>query len=98
MSPEFIAKWESLLDGVDKHQIPVEFIKKFILRLRGRKQQTINVQKLLNQGLDPEEIEDVITEKLVALDESVTGIEIILNVQSIAETVQPETDILLRGI
>jgi hypothetical protein len=98
MSPEFIEKWEKLLEDVDKQQIPVEFIKKIVLKLVGRKQHTINIQRLLEQGLYPDEIEDAISTKLVELDELVTGIEFILNVESIAETVQPETDRLLNGL
>ena len=98
MSPEFIEKWETLLEDVDKQKVPVEFIKKIILRLKGRKQHTINIEKLLLQGLEPEYIEEEITSRLIELDELVTGIEFILNVQTIAETVQPETDNLLRGI
>jgi hypothetical protein len=98
MSPEFIEKWEKLLEDVDKQQIPVEFIKKIVLKLVGRKQHTINIQRLLEQGLYPDEIEDAISTKLVDLDELVIGIEFILNVESIAETVQPETDRLLNGL
>lgn len=98
MSPEFIEKWERLLEDVDKQKIPVEFIKKIILKLVGRKQHTINVQRLLDQGLYPDEIEDAISTKLIELDELVVGIEFILNVESIAETVQPETDRLLNGL
>jgi hypothetical protein len=98
MSPEFIEKWERLLEDVDKQQIPVEFIKKIVLKLVGRKQHTINIQRLLEQGLYPDEIEDAISTKLIELDELVTGIEFILNVESIAETVQPETDRLLNGL
>lgn len=98
MSPEFIEKWEKLLEDVDKQKIPVEFIKKLIVRLKGRKQQTINIERLIRQGFDPEDIEDEITSTLVDLDESVIGIEFILNVQCIAEVVQPETDQLLKGL
>lgn len=98
MSPEFIEKWERLLEDVDKQKIPMEFIRKLVLKLRGRKQHTINIEKLMSQGLFPEEIEDLISSKLVELDELVIGIEFILNVQTIAETVQPETDHLLRGL
>jgi hypothetical protein len=98
MSPEFIEKWERLLEDVDKQKIPVEFIKKIILKLRGRKQHTINIKRLLDQGLYPDEIEDVISTKLMDLDEMVIGIEFVLNVESIAETVQPETDRLLNGL
>lgn len=98
MSPEFIQKWENLLQDVDKQKVPVEFIKKLILKLRGKRQHTINIERLLKQGLDPEDIEDAISNKLIELDELVTGIEFILNVQIIADTVQPETDRLLNGL
>jgi hypothetical protein len=91
-------KWERLLEDVDKQKIPVEFIKKIILKLQGRKQHTINIQRLLEQGFYPDEIENVISTKLIELDELVIGIEFILNVESIAETVQPETDRLLNGL
>ncbi len=95
MSPEFIAKWEHILEDVEKNRIPVQFIKKLVIKLQGKKQQTINIEKLLNQGLDPEQIEDVVSRKLDELDEQIVSVEFILNVQSIADTVQPETDRLL---
>ena len=98
MSPEFIQKWENLLEDVDKQKVPVEFIKKLILKLRGKRQHTINIERLLKQGLDPEDIEDAISNKLIELDELVIGIEFILNVQIIADTIQPETDRLLNGL
>lgn len=95
MSPEFIAKWEHILEDVEKNRIPVEFIKKLVIKLQGKKQQTINIEKFLNQGLEPEQIEDVVSRKLDELDEQIVSVEFVLNVQSIADTVQPETDRLL---
>ena len=73
----------------------MQFIKKLIIKLQGKKQQTINIQKLLTQGLDPEQIEEVVSRKLHELDDQITSVEFILDVQSIADTVQPETDRLL---
>ena len=98
MSPEFIQKWETLLQDVDKNKVPIEFIKKIILKLQGKKQKTINVERLLDQGFDPDDIEDIVSRKLVELDETVVGIEFTLNVQTIADFVQPETDKLLNGL
>ena len=98
MSPEFIQKWENLLQDVDKQKVPIEFIKKIILRLEGKRQRTINIEKLLDQGLDPEHVEDIISRKIIELDDEVIGIEFVLNVQSIADIVQPETDRLLNGL
>lgn len=95
MSPEFIAKWEHILEDVEKQKIPVQFIKKIVVKLEGKRQQTINIEKFLSQGLDPEQIEDAVGRKLHELDEQITSLEFVLNVQNIAETVQPETDKLL---
>ena len=95
MSPDFIDKWEHILEDVEKNKIPVEFIKKLIIKLEGKKQQTINIQKLLQQGLDPDQVEDAVSRKLHDLEDLIVSVEFVLNVQSIAETVQPETDRLL---
>ena len=98
MSPEFIQKWERLLEDVEKQKMPVEFIKKLIIKLQGKKQQTINIQKFLQQGLDPDQIEDAVSRKLDELDDMIVSVEFVLNVQSIADAVQPETDRLLNKL
>ena len=86
MSPEFLKKWEHILDDVDKQKIPVEFIKKLIIKLQGKKQQTINIEKFLDQGLTPEQIEEAISRKLMELDEFIVSVEFILNVHPIGPT------------
>jgi hypothetical protein len=98
MSPEFIAKWEHILEDVEKQKIPIQFIKKLIIKLQGKKQQTINISRMLDQGLDPDQIEEAVSRKLFELDEQVVSVEFVLNVQSIADTVQPETDRLLNKL
>lgn len=98
MSPEFIEKWEHILEDVEKQKIPINFIKKVVIKLMGKKQQTLNIEKFLNQGLEPEQVEDLVNKRLTELDDMVTSVEFILNVQSIADTVQPETDRLLNGL
>ena len=95
MTPEYIRKWENILEDVEKSKVPVQFIRKIIVRMSGKKQHTINIQALMRQGLDPEEVEEVISRKLHELDPLITSFEFVLNVESIAETVQPETDKLL---
>lgn len=95
MTPEYIRKWEHILEDVDKVKVPVQFIKKIVVKMTGKKQHTINIQNFLKQGLDPDEIEEVVSRKLNELDPYITSFEFVLNVESIAETVQPETDKLL---
>tara|TARA_B110000503_G_scaffold56445_1_gene90450 strand:- start:12 stop:320 length:309 start_codon:yes stop_codon:yes gene_type:complete len=102
MSPDFISKWESLIEDVDKHRIPVKFIKKLIIKLNGedgkRKQQTINVEKLFEQGLDVSAVEDAIGNRLQLLEAQIVNIDFILNIATIADAVQPETDAFLRKL
>jgi hypothetical protein len=98
MSPEFLNKWSHILEDVDKRNIPIEFIRKLVIKLEKRKQHTINIEKMLKQGVDSGEVEDSISNKLLELDDQVVGIEFVLNVESIAEVVQPETDKLLSKL
>jgi hypothetical protein len=95
MTPEYIRKWEHILEDVDKVKVPVQFLKKIVVKMSGKKQHTINIQSLMKQGLDPEEVEEIISRKLNELDPLITSFEFVLNVESIAETVQPQTDKLL---
>jgi hypothetical protein len=95
MTPDYIRKWEHILEDIDKVKVPVQFIRKIVVRMSGKKQHTINIQSLMKQGLDPHEVEEVISRKLNELDPLITSFEFVLNVESIAETVQPETDKLL---
>jgi hypothetical protein len=98
MSPEFLKKWSHILEDVDKRAIPIEFIRKLVIKLEKRKQHTINIEKMLKQGVDSEDVEDSISNKLLELDDQVVSIEFILNVETIAEVVQPETDRLLSKL
>lgn len=95
MSPEFVAKWEHILEDVEKQKIPVQFIRKIILKLQGKRQHTINIEKFLNQGLEPDQIEEAVGRKLAELDDMIVTVEFVLNVETIAGMVQPETDRLL---
>jgi F420-dependent methylenetetrahydromethanopterin dehydrogenase len=98
MSPEFVEKWEHIIQDVEKTKIPVEFIRKLVLKLTGRRQRTINIQLLLDQGMEPEDIEEVVSQKLEEWDADLVSIEFMLNIEGIAEVVQPETDSLLKGL
>ena len=57
-----------------------------------------NIQNLLKQGLEPGEIEDIVNRKLYELDPIIVSIEFILNLESIADTVQPQTDKFLNKL
>lgn len=97
-SDDFITQWEHILSDVTTTDIPIECIKKIVIRLEGKKQKTVNLSTLRKQGLDWDEIETVVSRTLTGFGDSVHNVEFVLDIAAIAELVQPETDKLLKKL
>jgi hypothetical protein len=97
-SDEFLAKWEHIIEEVNKTEIPLECIKKVVIRLHGKKQRTINLATLKKQGLDMDELETVLTRTLTEFGDEVKDIDFVVDVSEVAKLLQPETDKLLNGL
>ena len=97
-SDEFLAKWEHIVSEVTKTEVPLECIKKVVIKLHGKKQQTINLATLKRQGLDIEEVEIILSRKLSELGDEVRDIDFVVDVTEVAKIVQPETDKLLEKL
>jgi hypothetical protein len=97
-SEDSLNKWENLINEVNKTEVPLECIKKVIVKLAGKRQHTINLHTLRKQGLDIEEIEMVLTRKLAELGDDIRDLDFVVDIVAVAEIVQPETDKLLNGL
>lgn len=97
-SDEFIERWEHIIDEVDITDVPLECMKKVIVKLHGKRQRTINLALLRRQGLEFDEIETILTRTLTELGDAVRDVDFILDVGAIATMVQPETDKLLKDL
>ena len=97
-SDEFLARWEHIIEEVNKTEIPLECIKKVVIRLHGKKQRTINLATLKKQGLDMDELEIVLTRTLTEFGDEVKDIDFVVDVNEVAKLLQPETDKLLNGL
>ena len=95
---EFLDRWEHLISEVNKTEVPLECIKKIVIRLEGKKQKTINLSNLKKQVLDWEEIETVVTRTLSSYGDAIYDIDFVVDIVSVAEIIQPETDKLLSSL
>jgi hypothetical protein len=97
-SDEFLAMWEHIIEEVHKTEVPLECIKKVVIKLQGKRQRTINIHTLQKQGLAIEEIEALLTRTFTQLDEEIVDVDFVVDIGAVAEMVQPETDKILKGI
>jgi hypothetical protein len=97
-SDEFLLKWEHIIAEVTKTEVPLECIKKVVIKLHGKKQKTINLSTLKRQGLDIEEVEIILSRTLSELGDEVRDIDFVVDVTEVAKLVQPETDKLLKDL
>jgi hypothetical protein len=98
LSDEFLAKWDHIISEVEKTQVPLKCINKMVIRIVGGRQKTINLARLRRDGLDDDEIEEIMNRNLHILGESVNNIDFILDVNTVAGIIQPATDKLLKSL
>jgi hypothetical protein len=97
-SDEFLSKWEHIIGDVQATEIPLECIRKIIVRFDSKRQRTINLNRLRKQGLDLEQIETVISRTLQSIGASFNDMDFVVDAALVAEIIQPETDKLLSGL
>ena len=95
LSDDFLDQWEHIISGVNKTDVPLECIKKIVVKLHGNKQKTINIHTLKKQGMEFEEIEIAVHRILQELDSEIRDLDFIVDINAVADLVQPETDKLL---
>jgi len=91
-------KWELVLNDVNKDTIPLNCVKKIFFKLKGGKQKTINLKKLRDSGLELEEIEIVVTRSMFDLQKDIVNMDFVIDVQTVADHIQPLTNKLLEKL
>jgi len=95
LNDDFLDQWEHIISSVNKTDVPLECIKKVVIKLKQGRQKTINVHSLLKQGLELEEIEIMLTRFFQENDDKIRDVDFVVDISSVASLVQPETDKLL---
>jgi len=95
LTDDFLDQWERILADVNKTDVPLECIKKVVVKLTGKRQKTINVHALCKQGLELEEVETMLTRFFTEHDHEIRDVDFVVDISAVANLVQPETDKLL---
>jgi len=98
LTDDFLSTWEHIIEEVNKTDVPLECIKKMVIKLRGKKQKTLNLDQFRRQGLDTETIESIVNKAFTELNDDIRDVEFVVDVHVVAQLVQPETDRLLNGL
>ena len=97
LNDDFLAGWEDIVNGVDKDHCPITCVKKVVFRTQ-QGQKTINLRNLRRQGIDNDSIEQAVSSFIEDNERIIKSMELVLDVEAVAEIVQPETDKLLKGM
>lgn len=98
LSEEFLSRWEKLVDGVEKTDVPVECIKRVVIKLKDGRRRYLNMSTLRKKGLDSYDLEEVLNQKLEEYDNEIENVDFFVDVDQVAELIQPETDKILGGL
>lgn len=92
------SRWKGILKEVEKKEIPIQVLQKIIVSLNDGTEVEVNIKELLAEGQDPVVVEYSLNSKLDALDNLISSVDFFVDIDSVAATVQPETDRLLANL
>jgi len=101
LSEDFYDRWQHIIDNIDKTNVPIECIERLVIKLYGgikKKKKTVNVRMLRENGLDSEEIEIIISRTLSDLQDDIRKVDFFLDLEAVADIIQPETEHFLKNL
>ena len=91
-------QWERLLKEVNKEQVPIGVLRYITVNLKDGTSVDVNIAEMLAEGADTAEVEQMINQRLDALDDVIEDVDFHISVDSVANVVQPFTDKLLKDL
>lgn len=92
------SRWKGILKDVEKKEIPIRVLQKITVSLKDGTQVDVNIKELLDEGQDPAVVEYHLNSKLESLDDIIESVDFFVDIDSVAATIQPETDRLLANL
>ena len=90
--------WQDIVNAVDKREVPISVLEYISVQLIDGTDININVKELINEGQDPQDIEALLDEKFNELDRYIKNVDFFVDIDKVKETIQPETDKVLKNL
>lgn len=91
-------KWTNILKEVEKKEVPVTLLESITVNLVDGTQVNLNIRDLLSEGIDPDTLEEMLNKKLETLDHIIKDVDFFVNIDDVANLVQPITDNFLKDL
>jgi len=91
-------QWEKLIKEIHKEQVPVGVLRHITVNLKDGTSVDVDIAEMLEEGAEPEFVEQLINKKLHDLDDIIKDVDFHISVDSVAKFIQPITDQLLKDL
>jgi hypothetical protein len=90
--------WKDIVEGVDKKEVPIHILQEIEVKLIDGTNISIDVKRLIEDGMDPIAIEELLDLKFNELDAYIDNVDFLIDIAKVVDTIQPETDKVLKGL
>lgn len=90
--------WKDIVQTVDKKEVPIDLLDQIAVMLVDGTSVYIDIKKLIENGQNPYDIEDMLDQKFEDLNDYIESVDFFIDVDKVADTVQPETNRLLKNL
>lgn len=90
--------WKDIVEGVDKREVPINILQQIDVKLIDGTNISVDVKKLLADGMLDSEVEEMLDAKFNELDAYIQNVDFLIDIEKVVDTIQPETDKVLKGL
>lgn len=90
--------WLDIVNNVDKKEVPIHILQEIKVSLFDGTTISIDIKQLLESGEDPDAIEQMLDDKFNQLDKYIQNVDFLIDIEKVVNTVQPETDKVLKNL
>lgn len=90
--------WQDIVKQVDKKEVPIGILQYITVQLVDGTSLNIDIKQLIEDGQDPTEIEELLDSKFHDLDQYIENVDFFIDIDKVVNTVQPETDKVLKDL